>query len=552
MNIRKTMLLFAIIAIGCAFVCGCEHSKTDEKSLVANSSVGNKNAGETFDGKDINENDLTVEEAKEIINKSFKMQFFYSDAGDIAILEHLGFEGLPYYNGNIKINYSDFEEKMLDYMSKDMLRKYLENRSFKNENGMLYFNIGGASGSCYQVEKIELISLGENKYTYLVKMSDASYEGVVDGFDCYIDIVKNDKGKFVMDNYPEQFNNFIENVPYEYISKEDIIGDWKVDSAIEKETGKEIPLMDLYGTGIQYGGKLIFREGGITDEEVGITSSENDVITTYKIEDGNINVYFEEKLIRTYEYIRKDEEMCVRRFVEVEDEDESYDSYYLYFVRAKDILLYKGREIKGEIGVQDVSDMKLNNDSIKKYNITYSNYENGKYIGETRGNFGEETYEGVSVVKNVSKVAMSNQYDAIPRNHTTKNDVSVQVPAMPMFTNANIDIVDLDGDNKKEQVFCYIGDYAEDAFSGIVLLDSNNNKIATLVTLENGFWGNIKSEDNKRFLSLDDVEYIDIDDDGIMEIIVEVPTYEGVKISILKYLNGMIKGETNLKASVCP
>ena len=37
-----------------------------------------------------------------------------------------------------------------------------------------------------------------------------------------------------------------------------------------------------------------------------------------------------------------------------------------------------------------------------------------------------------------------------------------------------------------------------------------------------------------------------------MEIIIEVPTYDGTKISVLKYSNNKVEGETNLKASVLP
>ena len=85
-----------------------------------------------------------------------------------------------------------------------------------------------------------------------------------------------------------------------------------------------------------------------------------------------------------------------------------------------------------------------------------------------------------------------------------------------------------------------------------MLFDYNYKKIADLVTLENGFWANIKEEARKIFLHLDNVEYIDIDNDGNMEIIIEVPTYDGTKISILKYSNNKVEGETNLKASVLP
>ena len=115
-------------------------------------------------------------------------------------------------------------------------------------------------------------------------------------------------------------------------------------------------------------------------------------------------------------------------------------------------------------------------------------------------------------------------------------------------------------DSKKEYIVCYTYNASNDdydggdmkASSGIMLFDSNYKKISDLVSLENGFWGNIKSENNKVFISIKDVEYIDIDEDGTMEIIIKVPTYEGTKISILKYKDGGLNGEKSLKASVLP
>ena len=52
------------------------------------------------------------------------------------------------------------------------------------------------------------------------------------------------------------------------------------------------------------------------------------------------------------------------------------------------------------------------------------------------------------------------------------------------------------------------------------------------------------------FLSLNDVEYLDLDDDGIMEILIKIPSYEGNKLSILKYNKGKIEGNVNLEVNV--
>ena len=223
-------------------------------------------------------------------------------------------------------------------------------------------------------------------------------------------------------------------------------------------------------------------------------------------------------------------------------------------------ILYNGYEIKNKIGVQNLSDMKVTEETNNKYNTTYYNYENGKFIGETKGTFGKETYEGVSIVDNVKRIAISQKYDAIPRAYNTINELPAQLKDMADYSTVKIHSIDLDGNGKTEYVVCYtlnyakgeIGDGKPEASSGIILFDSNSKKVSDLVTLENGFWGNIKEEDKKVFLTLDDTDYIDIDNDGIMEIIIKVPTYEGNKISIIKYNDGKIEGETNLKAAVTP
>ena len=216
-------------------------------------------------------------------------------------------------------------------------------------------------------------------------------------------------------------------------------------------------------------------------------------------------------------------------------------------------ILYNGNEIKLEPGIQYLRDMEINEENNRKYNTKYYNYENGKYIGESEGTFGEATYEGVSVVKNVNKIAISEKYDAIPRSYTTINELPRQLMDMADCTTVEIHSIDLDNDDINEYIVCYtvdypqgvIGDGEPQASSGIMLLDSNYKKIADLVNLKNGFWHNIKNDNNKYFLSLKDVEYVDIDKDGIMEVLIGLPTYEGNTVSIIKYSNNQIEGKIN-------
>ena len=228
----------------------------------------------------------------------------------------------------------------------------------------------------------------------------------------------------------------------------------------------------------------------------------------------------------------------------------------------ENILLYEGSEISNKIGTQfiDLTEMEISEEAKRKYNTIYFNYENGKYLGETLGNFGEETYEGFSIVTNVKRIAMTQKYNAIPREYKLIEKLPEQLNDMADYASVAINEIDLDGDEKSEYIVGYtvnykkgqIGEGEPQAFSGIILFDNNYKKIADLATLENGFWGNIKEEDYKIFLSLEETEYIDIDNDGIMEIIIEIPTYEGTKISILRYSNNKVEGEINLQASVMP
>lgn len=224
------------------------------------------------------------------------------------------------------------------------------------------------------------------------------------------------------------------------------------------------------------------------------------------------------------------------------------------------IILYDGYEIEIKTGIQDISDMKNTAETKQKFNVSYYNYEDGKYEGITNGIFGDETYEGYSLVSNVRRIAMTQKYNAIPRNFFRTNELPKELMEMADCSSVTIDSIDLDNDGKEEKIVCYTVSYTEDqigdgepqASSAIMLFDSDYKKIADLVYLEDGFWAGIREENRKIFLSLDEAEYIDIDNDNVMEIVLKIPTYEGTRISILKYNNGNIEGKTNYKASVLP
>ena len=127
----------------------------------------------------------------------------------------------------------------------------------------------------------------------------------------------------------------------------------------------------------------------------------------------------------------------------------------------ENIILYKGSEIQKKVGTQffDLCEMEINDNSKRKYNTIYYNYENGKYQGETTGTFGEVTYEGFSIVKNVKRIAMTQKYNAIPREYKEIKELPKQLEDMADFSSVDINEIDLDGDGKNEYIVCYTVNY---------------------------------------------------------------------------------------------
>ena len=69
--------------------------------------------------------------------------------------------------------------------------------------------------------------------------------------------------------------------------------------------------------------------------------------------------------------------------------------------------------------------------------------------------------------------------------------------------------------------------------------------------MEKSKWESIKADGY--YLSISNVEILDVDNDGNMEILIEIPHYEGEpSISLIKYKNGELSGKTNIACSLLP
>ena len=230
-------------------------------------------------------------------------------------------------------------------------------------------------------------------------------------------------------------------------------------------------------------------------------------------------------------------------------------------------VLYKGVEIPKKTGRVNLSEIKENLESKKqtRYNgRKYYNYEKDKYIGETVGNFSfeeDEEYKQLNFVSNVEKIAITKKYEAIPRKSTRLDTKPEKIKDFENYSIYEMESIDLDGDGKLEYIALlgsfYEGNQIENeesiAKSCIILLDSDFKQSINLIELQDGFTSMDRDSEAVKFLTLDDnIMYVDIDEDGIMEIIIDIPKIEGEEINIVKYSNGKIEGDVNIKANIYP
>lgn len=237
----------------------------------------------------------------------------------------------------------------------------------------------------------------------------------------------------------------------------------------------------------------------------------------------------------------------------VEEDTESY------------FVLYKGCEIAIDPGNQNPLDFSVDLDetSEKRYNTTYYNYEKGLYKGETEGTFKFED-GGYNEVKNVSKIAMTKKFNAIPRAYERLDKVPKQIlDELEEYDEVTADLLDIDGDGTKEYFVCVQDLRTEDgepvAYSAIMLYSHDYAKISDLVVIEDGVLSDAKKKTTKTlddedyvFIDLDRIEYIDLNDDNIMEILIDVPQWEELMLSIFDYSAYEVIGEQVVIESINP
>ncbi len=190
------------------------------------------------------------------------------------------------------------------------------------------------------------------------------------------------------------------------------------------------------------------------------------------------------------------------------------------------------------------------NQDADKYVITYYNYENYSFKEAKLGTLSTQVYEGLVKMENVGKVAISEDYEAIPRQVKVVNTIPTIVSdnnKISEFDTVKTLIVDLDGNQTDEYILVLANKTT--GFSKIMVVDSKGAKVADLASIEKSQWK--KDTNAEYYLSISNVEVLDVDNDGIMEILVEIPQPTGdPKVSLLKYNNGVLQGKTDIACSL--
>ncbi len=210
--------------------------------------------------------------------------------------------------------------------------------------------------------------------------------------------------------------------------------------------------------------------------------------------------------------------------------------------------------------ILDVSEMKQvelkyidsTNEQKDKYIITYYNYENYSFQNSGLGSLSTQVYDGLLKINNVGKIAISESYNAIPRNIQVVNALPTIVSdnnKLSDYDNVKAIITDLDGNGTDEYILVLANKAT--GYSKISFVDSTGSKLTDLAYIEKSKWG--QASEHGYYLSISNVQIVDIDNDNVMEVLIEIPKYEGEPdVSILKYKNGELQGDTNIECSLLP
>ena len=217
------------------------------------------------------------------------------------------------------------------------------------------------------------------------------------------------------------------------------------------------------------------------------------------------------------------------------------------------IVLYDGLVLDvSEMKVVDLQYIDNSNENKENYVITYYNYENFEFKSSSLGALSSQVLDGLIKVDNVDKVAISENYDAIPQEIQVINSIPTAVldnnTDFSNYDTKKTIICDLDGNDTNEYIIILANKTTGE--SKIVLAESTGIVKAIIGTMDKSGWETVATDGY--YLSYSNIEVLDIDNDGIMEILFELPTSSTTskQVSLLKYKNGDLTGETDVICSL--
>lgn len=233
------------------------------------------------------------------------------------------------------------------------------------------------------------------------------------------------------------------------------------------------------------------------------------------------------------------------------------------------IVLYYGITLEENDGYVDViegKDVSLNKKLYSKYETKYYLYSDGKYLGSAQGKIEGRGLDYCWEVNfpekyNQAEVAISEKFNTYPRqiNYMTSDfpkEFSAGGKILNQIDNQfkvnskikELCYVDLDGDYKEEYL-AWVEDERNNFFAKCLV--NSKLEIIAYVTV---FQTKVENfEEIAKACNLKDAgEIIDINNDGIMEILVELPSYEGFDYRVFTYKNGIFNGEFITKCIVTP
>ena len=200
-------------------------------------------------------------------------------------------------------------------------------------------------------------------------------------------------------------------------------------------------------------------------------------------------------------------------------------------------------------------------DADKYRNKKYSLYIKNQYLGETEVEPAEGEYDNIMSLHYINfpsliynrdislDILIDAKYNAIPRTSKISDlsaNMKKNLTELSQYSIYEVEKIDLDGDNKFEYIVAMRDEENRRiGKSKVVIVNEDGKKIADLVNITNGNWTNTYDEMiDPTYMYLSYFTYIDLDNDGIMEILVHLPSWEDASAmyTVFEYENGKING----------